>query len=139
MPIQPDDICFNKGAIVERSIRRVHAEFALNPELDNYSHIDAMTLNLERACQACIDMAMHIVSRDHLGIPQSSADAFRFLNESEVIPKEICSQMVAMIGFRNIAVHEYQELDMAVVRSIATHDWKNMVEFVRKCGVTIKP
>ncbi len=38
----PDDVCLNKAAIIERAIRRIHAEYAANPGLDNFTHIDAM-------------------------------------------------------------------------------------------------
>ena len=57
MPTQPDSVSLNKAAIIERAIRRMHEEYRANPTLDNYTHIDAMTLNVERACQAAIDLA----------------------------------------------------------------------------------
>lgn len=60
MPIEPDDVCLNKAAIMERAIRRLREEYAFDPELTNYSHIDALTLNIERACQAAIDLALHL-------------------------------------------------------------------------------
>jgi uncharacterized protein YutE (UPF0331/DUF86 family) len=64
MPIEPDDLCRNKAAIIERSLRRMKEEFAADPELVNYTHIDAMTLNIERACQAAIDLALHLIARE---------------------------------------------------------------------------
>ncbi len=76
MPIKPDDVILNKGVIIERSLKRMLEEFAADPELKNYTHIDAMILNIESACQAAIDCAMHVVSIKHVGIPQTSADAF---------------------------------------------------------------
>jgi hypothetical protein len=50
MPTQPDSVSLNKAAIIERAIRRMHEEYRANPALDNDTHIDAMTLNIERAC-----------------------------------------------------------------------------------------
>ena len=139
MPIQPDDVCLNKGAIIERSIRRMQAEYAADPTLQNLTHIDALTLNLERACQAGIDLAMHLVARDHLGMPQSSADAFRVLAQTGLISQESCRAMMAMTGFRNIAIHAYQEMNMAILRKIATVDWQSLVVFARECGLSLKP
>lgn len=72
----PDDILLNKAAIIERCVRRMLEETRSCPRLDDFTHVDALTLNIERACQAAIDMAMHIVADRHLGIPQSTADAF---------------------------------------------------------------
>lgn len=113
MHIQLDDICFNKAAIIERSIRRIREEIAYDPKLANYTHIDAMTLNIERACQAAIDMAMHVVAKHHLGMPQTIADAFRLLLKEGILTEKISLDMVSMTGFRNIAIHEYQVLDLA--------------------------
>jgi hypothetical protein len=49
------DLRHNKAAIVERSIRHIHEEFAADPTLEHPTHRDALTLNVERACQAVID------------------------------------------------------------------------------------
>ena len=124
---------------MERAIRRMQEEYAADPTLHNYSHIDALTLNLERACQAAIDLAMHLVARDHLGMPQSSADAFRVLAQSGLISQESCRAMMAMTGFRNIAIHAYQEMNMDVLKNIATVEWQSLVVFARECGLTLKP
>ena len=69
------DILLNKGAIVERCIRRVREETEACPKFDNFTHLDALILNLERACQAVIDMAMHQVASRHLGMPQGASRA----------------------------------------------------------------
>lgn len=139
MPILPDDVCFNKGAIIERSIRRVREEYAADPALQNITHVDALTLNLERACQAAIDLAMHLVARDHLGMPQSSSDSFRVLAQAKYISEDSCRAMMAMTGFRNIAIHEYQEMDMAILAGIAKDGWHSLVTFAREAGLDIKP
>lgn len=135
----PDDVCLNKAAIIERAIRRMQAVYAANPGLDNYTHIDALTLNIERACQAAIDLAMHVVARDHLGVPQSSADAFRLLAAAGRITPDTVRAMAAMTAFRNIAVHEYQELDLTVLRAIAESRWTSLVAYARELGIAIQP
>jgi len=139
MPIPIDDICLNKAAIIERSIRRLRQEYAANPTLDNFTHIDAMTLNMERACQAAIDLAMHIVARDRLGMPQTSAESFRLLRDAGYISSDLLGEMTAMTGFRNIAVHEYQAMDLSVLHRIAQTRWQSLVEFCRALGMQIKP
>lgn len=139
MPIPPDDITLNKAAIMERSIRRMREEYAACPSLDNFTHVDALTLNLERACQAAIDLAMHAVAHDHLGMPQSSADAFVLLGRAGRISEECARAMVAMTGFRNVAIHEYRELDLGILRSIAGDGWKSLVRFCAEMGATIRP
>ncbi len=109
MPTTRDNVVLNKAAIIERSLRRMKEEYAFNPALDNYTHIDAMILNIERACQAAIDLAQHLVAVHHAGMPQTSADAFILLTKSKLISEETTRSMISMTGFRNIAIHQYQD------------------------------
>ncbi len=139
MPIKLDDVCFNKAAIIERSVRRALEEYAIDPGLQNCSHIDAMTLNIERACQAAIDLAMHLVARNHLGVPQTSADAFNLLKDAGYISKDMSLAMVKMTGFRNIAVHEYQKLNLAALHKIGKQSWSDLVCYCKELGMNIKP
>jgi len=101
MPTAPDDVGFNKAAIIERSLRRARQEFIFDPELKDASHVDAMTLNIQRACQAAIDLAMHLAARDHLGSPQSSGDAFAALFAAGRIGESTLGAMRRMSAFRN--------------------------------------
>ena len=139
MHIHPDDVCLNKAAVIERALRRVQEEFQKDPNLVNYTHIDAMTLNIERACQAAIDMGMHIVATKHLGMPQNSADAFRLLLKAGILSDSVAREMVGMTGFRNIAIHEYQELDLAILRYIAEKGWNSLVSYCSELGLNINP
>jgi uncharacterized protein YutE (UPF0331/DUF86 family) len=139
MPIELDDIIINKAGIIERSLRRVIEEYQADPALDSYTHIDALTLNLERACQAAIDIAIHICSIQRLGIPQTSTDAFKLLEKAGILHKETTKKMIGMVGFRNIAVHEYQVMDMNILRAIAEQDWKSLVDYLAQLGVHIQP
>jgi len=137
MPTPPDDILLNKSAVLERCIRRIKEEYAADPDLENYTHVDALTLNIERACQATIDLAMHVVAKRRLGMPQSSGDAFRLMGKEKLISKKLRDSLVAMTGFRNLAINEYHELDMTVLHHIAEKGYKDLIAFVRQLGVQI--
>jgi uncharacterized protein YutE (UPF0331/DUF86 family) len=139
MPIQPDDITLNKCAVIERCIRRIREEFDLDPELESFTHTDALTLNIERACQAAIDLAMHHVAQQRLGMPQSSGEAFRLLEKNGLLSKALRQSLIAMTGFRNIAIHEYQELDKSVLKYIAETGYKDFIDFAAQFGVHITP
>ncbi len=134
-----DDIILAKASIIERCIRRIREEYEADPELQDWTHMDAMTLNIERACQAAIDMAMHVVSREHLGVPESSGAAFELLKEGDYITADIAERLEGMVGFRNVAVHQYQELDKSVLRWVAESGWKELVKFCRQMGIAIRP
>ena len=135
----PDDILLNKASIIERCIRRIKQEYAACPALDNFTHIDAVTLNIERACQAAIDMAMHIVSENRYGIPQSSAHAFALLAENSVISDELSHNLQNMAGFRNLVVHNYQEIDQAILSFVVESGYTDFIDFCSAAGIEIRP
>lgn len=135
-----DDVVLNKAGIIERCLRRIAEEYAGDPgRLANFTHQDAIILNLERACQAAIDLAMHIVAREHLGIPQSSAQAFDLLAEAKKIGPELAAKMRRMVGFRNVAVHQYQELNLGILRQVVETGKDDFVEFCAAFSLQIAP
>ena len=134
----PDNVLINKAAIIERSLKRMREEYRADPDLRNYTHIDAMILNIERACQAAIDAAQHIVATRRLGSPQTSAEVFILLEKAGVLTPDSARSMVAMTGFRNIAVHEYQRLDMSEMHAIAAERYRALIDFCRAIGVRVE-
>ena len=114
------DVLLNKVAIIERCLERVAEEYRGHEhELEtNYTRQDSIILNLQRACEAAIDAAMHLVRIRKLGIPQDSRDAFEMLCKVEIIDRQLCDRLIAMVGFRNVAVHDYRNLNMEIVVSI---------------------
>jgi uncharacterized protein YutE (UPF0331/DUF86 family) len=115
-----DDVVLNKAATIERCLDRIAQEYQGHEnELEtNFTRQDAVVLNVLRACEACIDIAMHIARSHRLGLPQESRDAFRLMEQAGMIPTGLSVQMQKMVGFRNIAVHDYQKLSLPILRSI---------------------
>ena len=125
-------VILNKYSIIERCIDRIKEIYENNPKnLENYDKQDAIILNLQRACQAAIDIGMYIISVRNLGIPQSKRGTFTVLEENKIITPETAKKMKGMIGFRNIAVHEYQELNIKIVQEIIEHHLQDLEEFAR--------
>ncbi len=114
-----DDVILNKRQIIERCISRIHEEYQDDIQnLQNYTKQDSIILNLQRACEACIDLAMHLVAENNLGLPQTSRQAFDMLLENGFIEKEIAERLKAMVGFRNISVHDYQSINLGILGSV---------------------
>ncbi len=128
-----DDVLLNKTAIIERCVARVREEHdGDNRNLtDDQRRQDSIILNLQRACEASIDLAMHVVRTRRLGVPQESRDAFAFLRDADLMDPELTTRMQAMVGFRNVAVHDYRRLDLAIVRSIVTDHLDDFLQFAR--------
>ena len=126
-----DDVVVNKAAIIERCVARVRDEYAGDERnlTENITRQDSILLNLQRACEASIDLAMHVVRRSRLGVPQETRDAFRLLQESGVIPAELADRLMRMVGFRNVAIHDYRRLDLQIVKSIVTSRLDDFLAF----------
>ncbi|WP_404428490.1 DUF86 domain-containing protein [Sutcliffiella horikoshii] len=128
-----NDIILNKISTIERCIKRIREEYDNNPlNLKNFTKQDYIILNIQRACEASIDIAMHIVSEKKLGIPQSSRDAFEYLFSHDIINENLSLQLKAMVGFRNIAVHDYQEINLEIVRVIVEKHLEDYLEFTKQ-------
>ncbi|MCX8086960.1 MAG: DUF86 domain-containing protein [Rhodocyclaceae bacterium] len=118
-----DEVLLGKAAIIERCLKRIGEEYVGHEaELaTNFTRQDAIVLNLQRACEACIDAAMHLVRIYKLGIPTERRQAFEMLVQAGMLNAELGQKLCAMVGFRNVAVHHYQELDIEILRSILNH------------------
>ncbi len=114
-----NDIIINKTTIIERCVNRIHEVYENNPEnLLDFTKQDSIILNIQRACEASIDLAMHIVKERKLGVPKTSRDGFNLLQEAKLIDANLANSLMNMVGFRNIAVHDYQALDLNILEAI---------------------
>lgn len=128
-----DDILINKNETVKRCLKRIKEEYQGNPEnLQNYTKQDSIILNIQRLTEAAIDIAMHIVAELDLGVPQNSREAFQFLAENNLIEEKMAEKLKAMVGFRNIAVHEYQNLNLKIVEAIIENEIEEVKIFSQK-------
>jgi uncharacterized protein YutE (UPF0331/DUF86 family) len=116
----PDrDVILAKTAIIQRCLKRIKETTKLSREsLEDMDKQDVFVLNLQRAVQAAIDLATHIVATEGLGLPETVKENFEFLIRTGIIPENISDKMKAMVGFRNIAIHNYQAIDLNILKSI---------------------
>lgn len=115
-----DDVLINKAATIERCVSRAREEYLSNPETfkKDYTRQDAATLNIQRACEAALDMGQHLIRREKLGVPQSARDVFALLAQAGWIDVALADALKHMVGFRNIAVHDYQSLNLPITIKI---------------------
>ena len=100
------DVVLNKIQTIQRCISRIKEEYVGYEDgfVNNYTKQDSVILNLERASQAAIDIATHIIKVKKLGLPNSSRELFDILQKYGYISENISNSMKGMVGFRNIAV-----------------------------------
>lgn len=126
-----DDIILNKTESIERCVKRVRDTFSGNESklTTDYTVQDVIILNLHRACEAAIDIAMHVVKIKKLGIPKDSREAFTLLGKADLIPKKLAAKLEKMVGFRNIIIHGYTEINYDIVRSVLTDELESLTQF----------
>jgi uncharacterized protein YutE (UPF0331/DUF86 family) len=129
--VSTDDVAPNKSAAIERWVRRVREVYADDPAnlSDDLTRQDSIILNLQRACEAAIDLAMHLVRKHRLGIPQDIRDAFDLLATAGILEAPLAASLKRMVGFRNVAVHAYTRLDLAIVRAIVERHLGDLTQF----------
>jgi uncharacterized protein YutE (UPF0331/DUF86 family) len=123
-------VLLNKAASVERCVARAREEYAASTDFANdFTRQDAAVLNIQRACEACLDMGQHLIRRDRLGLPQSARDVFTLLAQAGWIDTSLQDAMQRMVGFRNIAVHDYQKLLLPILLSVVTTHLDDFLRF----------
>ncbi len=130
--MENEAIILNKFESIERCIHRIQEEYDNKPEnLEDYRRIDSIVLNLQRSCELVTDIAMYVVSCRKLGIPQGKREAFELLQKNNLISKEMSDNMKKMIGFRNIAVHDYKRIDEKILKDVIENHLDELLEFAR--------
>ncbi len=126
-----DDVILNKAGVIERCIARVREEHDGNDEnlMNNFTRQDSIILNLQRACEATIDLAMHIVKTNSLGVPQESRDAFSLLSDADLLETDSAEKLMKMVGFRDIAIHDYKKMNLDIVNNIIHNDLDVFLDF----------
>ncbi|MEK4249251.1 type VII toxin-antitoxin system HepT family RNase toxin [Paenibacillus sp. FSL W7-1287] len=131
-----NDVILNKTTTIERCVKRIYEVYEGNPSnLTDFTKQDSMILNIQRACEASIDIAMHIVSERKLGVPKASREAFKLLQEANIIDEHLAKSLMNMVGFRNIAVHDYQALQLNILEAIIE---KHISDFSRFTKVVLQ-
>jgi uncharacterized protein YutE (UPF0331/DUF86 family) len=129
--VSTDDVALAKAASIERCVQRVREVYAGDPRnlRDDLTRQDSIVLNLQRACETAIDLAMHLVRRHRLGVPQESRDAFDLLSSAGQLDVALAGDLKRMVGFRSVAVHNYTRLDLAIVQSIVEQRLDDLLRF----------
>lgn len=124
------DAALAKLATIERCLQRIRSVTGGDPEATEDLDVEEIVvLNLQRAIQAVVDLAAHVISGRQWGLPDSLKAHFRILVDHRVIDTELGTRLQAMVGFRNIAVHEYDRLDRAILKSILAKHLVDLEDF----------
>lgn len=127
------DVVARKLDSLQRCLQRVQDRVpasveALQADLDVQ---DVLTLNLTRAVQICVDLAMHLLATRDLPPPATMGEAFDQMQQTGMLDAMLARRMKQSVGFRNIAVHAYDSIDWHIVHAIASRHLEDFRDFAR--------
>lgn len=97
---------------------------------------DILARNLEVAIQNCIDIAYHLcAARGQL--PPTAAEAFAALAKLGLIEQGLAQRLQRAVGFRNILVHEYAEVDWKIVMQVLRAGTRDLAEFGKRVAALL--
>jgi len=134
-----NDVVAQKITSIQRCIARAREERQLagHDFASNHSRQDAAILNITRACEQAIDLANFIIKRKKLGIPPRSRESFSYLAAAGIIPQGLSDSLQRMVGFRNLAVHDYQNINIAIVENVLQQGLNDLLQFSELMASTL--
>jgi uncharacterized protein YutE (UPF0331/DUF86 family) len=127
-----NDIVLNKKESIERCLKQVRTYYRLPgniPFAEDYLRQDAVALNLQRACELCIDLANYVIKVRKFGLPKDSKESFRLLATNRIISVDLAKKLEGMVGFRNVLVHEYQRMDIDLMIDVIENRLDDLLLF----------
>ena len=127
------EVIEQKLASLQRCVQRVKDALpadAKSLETD-FDKQDIVSLNLSRAVQLTVDMGAHLLSQQQSVSPASMGQTFELLAQRGVLEPHLADRLKKSVGFRNIAVHNYDRINWAIVHSIVKNHLGDFSEFAR--------
>lgn len=125
-----------KLAALIRCVHRVKTQGISSIEdlENNIDKQDIIILNLQRAVQICVDIGNHILLDYDTETPTTMAETFKKLAQNKLISQNTAENLSHAVGFRNIAVHQYEDLDCKIIYAIVTSHLDDFKSFAEEIG-----
>ena len=92
---------------------------------------DIVSLNLSRAVQLCVDIGAHMISGMNVPPPDTMGQTFDILAQSGLLTAELAHNLKKAVGFRNIAVHNYDAINWHIVHSLVNNHLSDFSDFAK--------
>ncbi len=127
------EIIAQKLESLRRCLQRIETKCPNDPSIliSDIDLQDIISLNLSRAVQLCVDIGAHLISCMDLPPPNTMGQTFDQLEQSGLISADLATNLKKAIGFRNIAVHNYDAINWQIVYSIITNHLLDFTEFAK--------
>lgn len=92
---------------------------------------DIVALNLSRAVQISVDIGAHLIAGMEVSPPDTMGQTFDVLAQAGILNNALAAGLKKAVGFRNIAVHNYESINWNIVHSIVKHHLADFSEFAK--------
>lgn len=93
---------------------------------------DIISLNLSKAVQLCVDIGAHVISEHDLPAPETMGKTFQILQQANIIDPITAENLQKAVGFRNIAVHNYERINWLIVHAIVNKHMSDFSKFAKQ-------
>jgi uncharacterized protein YutE (UPF0331/DUF86 family) len=125
--VSEKDVIYSKISIIKNCVSAI--DRVKREEKDSFFRQGLYELNLQRAIQACIDLGHTVIAKEGFSLPNSYRQVFEILASEGVISRDLAKIMGAMVGFRNISVHDYGEIKAEIVDAIVAKHLPDLERF----------
>ena len=127
------DIIIAKADSIRKHVQKAREKVGIDLKdfLRDADCQDIVLFNIQMAAQNCIDMAAHIISDEGYGVPGSNNEMFYMLEKHGLLDRDLTEKLVKAVGFRNLIVHEYGQLDMTQVYRTAQKDITDLEDYIK--------
>ncbi len=134
-------VILEKLESLRRCVQRIGAKRPAQQELlfDDWDRQDILTLNLTRAVQLCVDIAAHLIASSEVRPPDTMAGAFEAMHCAGMLSAALTDRMKGAVGFRNVAIHNYREINWKIVYRICHEHLDDFRAFARAVLQVIEP
>ncbi|NLW82695.1 MAG: DUF86 domain-containing protein [Desulfovibrionales bacterium] len=117
-----------------RCVDRIRSKRGFTHEelLRNHDLQDILSVNLQRAVQLSVDIALHMLSDLSGTLPDTMGAAFIALREHGVIPERTANALRSSVGLRNVAVHDYVAVNWQIVQDVVDGHVEVFADFMRE-------
>ena len=98
---------------------------------------DIIALNLSRAVQICVDIGAHLIASMETPPPDTMGQTFDLLAQEGVLNNVLATNLKMAVGFRNIAVHNYESINWIIVHSIIRYHLADFTEFAKMVALKV--
>jgi uncharacterized protein YutE (UPF0331/DUF86 family) len=118
---------------LRRCLQRLEDKCPASPEIlaADLDLQDIIALNLSRAVQISVDIGSHLITGMDVPPPGTMGQTFDILEKEGFLNNEVATNLKKAVGFRNIAVHNYERINWLIVHSIVKYHLIDFVQFAK--------